>query len=311
MTKSLLYIIAFIFFLTVFISCEDILYVPDISKEEIMLVAPTNETNFYSTGVTFTWDKIDDAENYRLQIASPDFTNPVQIVLDTLISTTSFSQQLNIGKYAWRLKAVNSAYETAYKSRSFTIINNDDFQNNTPTLLIPANNLNTNISAQKLSWQTIIGATKYIVQIVDTDDILIMNDTISDSNITFTYPEGQYNWRVRASNGTEQTLFTTRSILVDYTVPNTPTLSSPVDKSTTTDKSICFKWNRTPISGSIEKDSLYIYKDSALTSLNLKKETSSSATLPLDSGTYYWFVKSFDKAGNTSDKSTVFSFTIN
>lgn len=294
-----------------FLSCEEILFVQDISTEEIKLVAPMDKANFFTTGVIFSWEKVQEAEKYHLQIAKPDFATPLQIVLDTLVSSTSFNHQLNIGKYVWRVKAINSAYETAYSSRTFTIVNNDDFQSNILTLITPVNELNTNITVQKLSWNPIIGALKYHLQISDTNNVLIKNDTVTETNINFTFTEGNYNWRVRASNGTQQTLFSSRSILVDTTVPNTPTLFSPVDKSTTTDKSISFKWTRTPISGSIEKDSIYIYTDSALTALQLKKETNSPAAATLELGIYYWFVKSFDKAGNVSAKSSVFSFTIN
>ncbi|MNY78328.1 hypothetical protein D3C86_2185280 [compost metagenome] len=72
-----------------------------------------------------------------------------------------------------------------------------------------------------------------------------------------------------------------------------------------------FEWTRGEIAGSTEKDSIYIYKDNALTTLHLKNEGVSPFSASLDLGTYYWFVKAFDEAGNVSDKSIVFSFTVN
>ncbi len=99
--------------------------------------------------------------------------------------------------------------------------------------------------------------------------------------------------------------------MVDKTAPNTPVLISPTNASTTSNTSISFQWNRTAIAGSTEKDSIYIYTNSALTTLKQKAESSSSYTATLTAGTYYWVVQAFDAAGNNSSKSTTFSFTIN
>lgn len=285
--------------------------VPDISKEEVTLIAPANNTVLFSTGVSFSWNAVKNADKYRLQIAKPNFLAPVEIILDTLIVKTSFKKQLNIGKYEWRIKAVNSGYETPYKTNAFEILNNDDFQDNTVILLTPNNNLITKNAVQKLSWQSIIGATEYQLQILDTNNEVVKEENNPATSINYTFPDGNFSWKVRASNGSKQTLYATRAIVVDTKAPNTPTLAVPADKSTTTTTSINFQYNRTPIAGSIEKDSLYVYTENALTNLKFKEQVNSPYSKTLTAGTYFWFVKSFDQAGNTSNRSTVFSFTIN
>lgn len=311
MNKSVFYkLLSFILLLALF-SCEEILFVDDISDKEITLITPANNSVLFSTGVSFSWDKIKNADKYHLQIAKPNFTSPVQIVLDTLITATTFTQQLNIGKYEWRVQAVNSAYETAYKTWSFEILNNDDFQDNTVVLLTPNNNLITKIVAQKLSWQSIIGASEYQLQIYDSNNAIIKEESTSSTSIDYTFPDGSFSWKVRASNGSKETLYTTRSILVDTKAPNTAVLSSPLNASSTTATDINFQFSRTAISGSTETDSIYVYNESALTNLNFKDKASSPYNKTLTKGTYYWYVKSFDEAGNTGEKSTVFSFTIN
>jgi hypothetical protein len=310
MHRSLQYkLLLFVIFISLF-SCEEILLEDDISKNEITLVAPANNAQFFSTGVIFSWETVPNATQYHLQIAKPDFNNTLQIVLDTILTTRTFTHQLNIGKYEWRVKALNSAYETPYKSRFFTIVSNEDFQNNTVALITPTNNYTTNRTTQNLSWQSIIGATSYQVQILDGNNSIINNQVITTTSIDYTFAQGNYNWKVRASNGTQQTLYSGRSILVDTTVPNTPILKSPNDASTTANTSINFQWNRVPILGSTEKDSIYIYTDKTLTQLKLKEEVNNSFTKILETGTYYWFMKSFDQAGNSSEKSVLFSFTI-
>lgn len=299
-----------VFFL-LFVSCEEILLVPDISEQKVSLVAPADGSVLFSTGITFNWNKIENADKYHLQIAKPNFSSPVQIILDTLVSNTNFTKQLNIGKYEWRVKGVNSGYETVYKSWSFEILNNDAFQDNTVVLISPSNNLITKNVAQKLSWQNIIGANGYHIQIQDGNNALVKEETTSSTNIDFTFPDGNYNWKVKASNGSKETLYTSRTILVDTKIPNTPVLSNPVNASTTVATDITFQFSRAPISGSKESDSIYVYNESALTNLNFKDKTSSSYNKTLPTGTYYWYVQSFDEAGNSSPKSTVFNFTIN
>jgi predicted secreted protein len=311
MNKLISYKILSIFFILIFISCEEILLVDDISEKEVFLTAPVNNAALYSTGVSFSWENVENAEKYQLQIATPNFENPLQIVLDTLVTKNSFTQQLNIGQYEWRIRAVNSGYKTAYKSRSFAIINNEDFQNNTVTLVTPSNNLTTKTAAQKLSWQTIIGATSYQIQILDKDNDIIKEETTSSAFINYTFDEGNHTWKVRASNGTQQTLYSSRSILVDTQAPNTPILSSPVNSNTAAAGDIEFKWSRTSIAGSAEKDSIYVYNGSALTNLNFKDEAVNPYNKTMAAGTYYWFVKSFDAAGNESARSIVFNFTLN
>jgi hypothetical protein len=311
MTKSILYkfLLGGCFLLVT--SCEEILFEKDISKSEVVLVAPVNNAKFFSTGVTFTWETVQETTKYKLQIAKPNFTDPLQIVLDTIIINTSFTHQLAIGEYEWRVQASNESYSTNYSSSFFTVVSNADFQSNIVVLNTPASNSITKTALQNLSWQPIMGASAYQIKVMDGNSNIINDQSVTGTSLNFTFPEGTYQWRVRATNGTQETLDSSRSILVDTTAPNTPTLTSPADKSTTTNKDVSLQWNRTPILGSTEKDSIYIYTNSTLTTLQLKKEASSPSATTLDLGIYYWFVKSFDQAGNVSDKSSVFNFTIN
>jgi hypothetical protein len=302
-------LLAFLFL--TFFSCEEIIIVKDISKSEVALVAPVNNAQFYSTGVTFTWDTLADATEYQLQIATPNFANPLQIVLDTKIKEHSFTQQLPIGNYEWRVRAINSGYSTNYSHRMVSVVSDADFQNNTLVLNTPVNNLITKKRLQNLSWQSIIGATSYQVQVYDSSNTIISDQTLTATSLNTTFTEGSFFWRVRASNGAQQTLYSSRSILVDTTVPNIPVLSSPANASTTTNTDVSFQWSRVPVTGSVEKDSIFIYTDVGLTALKLKKETSSPFATTLTLGTYYWYAKSFDEAGNSGTKSSVFSFTVN
>lgn len=307
--KKLLSILLLVLF---FSSCEEILLEDDISKETVTLLAPANNTQFYSTSVTFTWSEVQYATKYRIQIAKPNFANATEIILDTEVEETTLTQQLNVGDYEWRIKAINSSYETAFSSRNISIVSNDDFANNVVVLNNPANNLITNVVSQSFSWQNIIGATSYQFQIINNSNAIIVDESLTTNSYNHAFIDGTYTWKVRASNGADNTLYTSRPILIDTVVPNTPSLVSPANSSSSTNTNVSFSYTRTAISGSNEFDSLYVYSNSALTTLLLKDRIVSPHSETISTtGTYYWKMKSFDEAGNVSGESSVFNFIIN
>jgi hypothetical protein len=299
--------------LLVLIACEEVLLEDDISKENVHLVAPGESAHFFSTGVTFTWDPIENGTQYRIQIAKPDFENPLQIITDNVTDTTSYTTQLNVGRYEWRVQGINSGYSTSFSTRSFTVVSNEDFAGNSITLSSPNNNLVTNTPSQNLIWQPVIGATNYHFQVTDTSGgNVVYEQDVAATNFNYNFDEGNFQWRIRASNGQQNTLYASRSISIDTTTPNVPILTSPTHLTNTSDHDVTFQWTRTGVSGSSEKDSLYIYMNNTLTSLEYKNtEMPGYSTSSLANGTYYWFVKSFDAAGNSSARSSVFSFTLN
>jgi len=310
MIKRLLYLLPL---LVLFYSCDEILLEDDISDEVVKLIAPSNDAQFFSTGITFTWEPIENGTNYRIQIAKPDFDNPIQIIADNVTDTTSFTTQLNVGKYQWRVQAVNSGYKTVYSTRSFTVVSNEDFQSNSITLSSPTNNLVTKTATQNLVWQPVIGATGYHFQIIDAaSNTMTFEEDVANTSYNYTFTEGSYQWKIRATNGDQNTLYASRNILVDVTPPNTPILTLPADVTNTSDSDITFQWARAAIAGSLETDTIYIYSEKELINLIYSNiETSPYITSSLTAGTYFWYVKSTDAAGNTSQQSAVFSFTLN
>jgi len=115
--KKIFLILTFWFF----ISCDDIIEVEDISGSTISILAPVDGSLLTDTEVIFSWNTIQDAERYKLQIATPNFETATQIILDTTITTSNFIKTLDIGNYEWRIRAENSDYQTIYTTQSFTI----------------------------------------------------------------------------------------------------------------------------------------------------------------------------------------------
>jgi len=211
--------------------CEDILEVPDISNATVVILAPMDSSVVTTNAVGFNWEKVEEATAYRVQIATPDFENTVQIVLDSIVVedtlgnlATRIDQELVNGTYTWRVRAQNSDYETVYTVSSFQ---------------------------------------------VDGDDEL------------------------------------------DVTPPNTPQLAAPANGASLSQSSVSFTWTREDIAGTAERDSIYIFSDESLTNLTTKAlGANKTYTTSLTSGTFYWYVRAFDAAGNQSDPSSTFNFTI-
>ena len=103
------------------LSCDDIIKVEDISNKTVTLLAPTNEAVLDTTDLIFSWQAVEDAQNYHIQIAIPSFAEALQIVKDSTVASTSFSTTLEANDYQWRVKAENSGFETPYTTQSFTI----------------------------------------------------------------------------------------------------------------------------------------------------------------------------------------------
>ena len=127
MKEKLILRLSALFTSFLFISCEEIVLEDDISEEEIFLVAPQDNAQFNTTTVNLNWEAVQYAKKYHIQIAKPNFDAPTQILVDTEVTTLSYTAQLNIGTYQWRVQAISGSTSTPYKTRTITIANNSNF----------------------------------------------------------------------------------------------------------------------------------------------------------------------------------------
>ncbi len=109
--------------LLLIVSCQEIINEENISNDTIQLLAPGNNSVLATNQkISFNWQPLTGASDYRLQVATPNFTTANQIVLDTLISGNAFAvDSLAAKSYEWRVKGQNSAFETGYTSNHFTV----------------------------------------------------------------------------------------------------------------------------------------------------------------------------------------------
>lgn len=119
--------IACLMLLVFIVSCEELLEVTDISEQSVELLAPLEGTSVNDSLVNFTWNGVEEANAYHIQVATPDFDNASQLVLDSIIvldSTffgTKASKALLNGSYEWRVKGMNSDFETPFSLSAFTV----------------------------------------------------------------------------------------------------------------------------------------------------------------------------------------------
>ncbi|GAA4276408.1 fibronectin type III domain-containing protein [Aquimarina mytili] len=312
MKKLSIYLIGLcISFCTLF-SCEEVLFEEDLTDKRIVLIAPTDSTTVRNTSVAFSWEAVDLATNYRLQVAQPNFENASQVVLDTTIVATSFTASLLKNEYQWRVRAQNPGSVTPYTTAMFTVIESEDFSSTEVILIAPMENEITNTANVDLQWQSITDAKTYRIQLLNNSDQVIQEEATTTTSISVTFPEGVTKWQVRAENDTQSTLYTTRTLTLDSMAPNQPVAVTPANNATQSDTVVSFSWTREAVAGTTEIDSIYVYKDVALTELATKDEVTSPSDITLETGTtYFWFIKAFDQAGNESDPSDVSRFTIN
>lgn len=293
-------------------SCTPDFIEPNISGKSIQLLAPANGTQTGTETQTFWWTALTGAEQYNLEIVQGTFTAPTQLVLDTNVTTNKFTITLSPGKYQWRVEGINNGGNTPYSTFGLTIDTNTNMATQIIVLVSPANNSWSNRLVNIFKWDSIVGATSYMLQVINQANLVMVIDTIVKREpISLSLPaDGKYTWQVRAQNNASNSPYTSYTIGIDTTTPAIPVLLDPRNDSLTLTTHFTLSWTKTSPPFSPVLDSLYIYSNSNMTSIIKDTLTSlSSYSDTLVAGTYYWRVRAIDAAGNKSSYSSLFSFT--
>ena len=182
--------------------------------------------------------------------------------------------------------------------------------------LLTSNNFLTNDDTPVLNWGTVDFGYAYDIQI-DNDRRFgspeyTANDVQPNHTVTTNLPDGRYYWRVRGTNpGGDGAWSSSRKFTVDTIPTDAPELRSPKDDSTQSNLRPNFLWRR-PRGGyefqiQIDNDNSFASPVIDWTGRKSRYRPSS----PLEQGTYYWRVRSYDKAGNVSGWSDVFTVIFN
>ncbi|MEM6685018.1 MAG: hypothetical protein AAF617_04400, partial [Bacteroidota bacterium] len=218
--KTYIFSIAIIFML---VSCSEIIEVPDITNDTVNLVAPADNTTVNTATLALSWETVENADNYQVQIARPDFENILELELDSTVTENSISVNLEAGNsYQWRVRAKNSDYTTAYTTYSFNsdAVETVDISNDIVTLIAPADTITLAVTSFTLSWETVANAENYRIQIArpNFENILQLelDTTTTENSISVDLEAGNtYQWRVRAQNSDYTTSYSTFTLTLE------------------------------------------------------------------------------------------------
>lgn len=313
-------ILFFVLFLSaVMVSCEPDFIEDDLAGKTVTILAPADDDTVSVSTPLFWWNEISGARSYRIQIVSPDFYAPQQLLYDTAVAADRFNPTLVPGNsYEWRIRPENGSSEGAWVTRTLTVDSSVSLSNQIVIITLPSSNgTATASSTVSFSWNGMNGATLYRVEITNTiSGANVVATTTTLANYTTTLAQGTYEFRVRAENSASFTAWATRIFSVDQVAPTTPVLVFPADDAfyASAPSSIVFDWSS---STDANTDSLEISTDSTFAS-GIMLQVSLSASqgsytwnAVQASTTYFWRVRSIDLAGNRSNYTSAFKFIVN
>lgn len=283
-------------------SCEDI-FEPDIAGARLQLLLPAEKGQVANASVALSWEKLDGARSYKVQLASPSFSGPTDMYLDTIVTRNFLVVPLQPGNYAWRVKAMNAGYETAFSERTFSVDTSSNLSGSQVRLLLPLHGSATNKTHVEFAWEPVAQAERYLVEFLGG---MSFDTVLYGSRFHKILPPvtATYSWRVTALNVTGLTVSPTRSFSTDYTAPVAPELLFPRTDTTVFHWPVTLKWKWA--ADDVAYDSLYLYTADRTTLVpSFPKRMSSlyhnlTQNNSMVPGEYYWAVKSIDQAGNTS-----------
>jgi hypothetical protein len=291
------------YFLTVLVlisACTKEFVEPNLEKKNITVLSPPDRYHSTALTNTFWWDEVDGATGYRLQIVDSNFNYIMSLVLDSLITTDQFPFTLSPGTYQWRVRAENSSTYTDYSAvRTLYIDSTPNLANQTIVLVSPSNNSYTNQLTNTFKWNSLPAASDYRFQLINMLNSALITDVIvQPDSFSYTLPQGQFKWQVRAQNSSSNSPYFSRIINIDTAPPGAPVLNSPADGSTQINP-VALSWS-SDVSG--VGDSVFVYADSLYVT-TLASVFTSNLTFNytgVSTQHYFWRVKTVDNAGNWS-----------
>lgn len=310
-------ILALISFIIIY-ACDDILE-EDITNDFIQIISPLEGTVIEGNTVQFSWQALEGADDYKIQIIK---SNQVYEV-DSLVTTNAFVYTLSEGSYKWRIRGENFAYQTAFNFPvNFTVEETEDLTNQTISLSTPSIDFYTNNTSITCTWNAISFADSYSFELIKNlngEETIFQEVAITGTSLSIDAgllnEDSEYIWKVKAINTTSETPFAERSFFVDTEIPSQPTLSLPADQDTVEPSLVTFNWTNGSDSGNIQStitNTLEISTDVNFGTIIFSTETENNSTSYEfeTANTYYWRVKGIDAASNESDYSTVRSIVV-
>lgn len=261
---------------------------------------------------TFTWNKVENAVRYALQIYT-DSTGPVNLAFNNLLDTTYTVEGYldSATTYYWRVIASHQ-FDGKTNPGVFRFRTFDAGALKAPTLLSPKDNtVDLDISTY-LTWEKEDNADSYEFQYSENSDFSTSTQGIvtgTSKQLTPLKYGTQYFWRVRTKRGVSLSDWSTEWSFTTMQKPSIdpPVLISPADEKVDVSTTPFLTWQ------AVTDATKYTYEYATKPDFSdggFGSTTSTSAGLKgLDYNTvYFWRVK-VEKGGELSSWSKVWSFT--
>jgi len=178
---------------------------PDLSGQEVVLESPSDNKATSDSLITFKWYELYNAEDYRLEIRTPDWDGQGAIN-PQIIDGTEYTVYLEENFYTWGIQAQNSTSGSSFTTRDLIV---DRTAPNKPVLLEPddeevINDSTLTNSTITFQWKRGMNSGSAIHDSLylysdSTLTVLEYSEYLSDTVFSYEMDEaGDYYWFVRS-----------------------------------------------------------------------------------------------------------------
>ncbi len=293
-------IISLVILAALLIGCDDI-FEEDLTNQSVVLLNPVEQASLKNTNVNFLWEQMEGANAYNIQLVKGSFAMPEAYLLDSTVTDNRYEIDLLVGKYEWKVAALNASSISKYIQRTFTI-DTSGISDQTVTVYTPEDSSYQNTLHIQCSWQPLTDALFYEIQLdlLGTDTVTLTKQQLiaTETQLSTTY-EGWHTFKVFGlSENLNPSIPTTHKILVDTTTPKNSVITS-ILTDTITDETLLIEWDQYSDVGSPIYDSIFLYSDSALITAQ-KTNFDFYRTPALPKGNLKFKIATYDVAGNRS-----------
>lgn len=215
-----------------------------------VLTYPGNNVNITGDRVTFEWNPVPGADRYELLV---EYVTPGGAVFKRVNVGNAFAYRVTEfpddgSQFRWSVRAGNANGWGAFTTPYRTFINGSPFSS--PVLQTPAAYSTQSGTSITFSWDSVVKATRYNLEIVDVRTGVVKNNEFPTTNSAAItgFPDNgsEFKWRVRAGDNTNWGAWSAYRYFINETItantPTAPSLLSPAINATAATETIEFSW---------------------------------------------------------------------
>jgi V8-like Glu-specific endopeptidase len=211
--------------------------------DQPVLSSPANLAGTRDTTPTLGWKSAKTAKQYHLQVAEDlDFAVAhveVEVTVTGRTYTVPAVDALDYGVHYWRVQAADALDNWGDWSTPFQFA--------LTNMLSPKDGATTTSLRPTFSWAAVTGAVVYNFELADNPNFIGPVETFSGPNRSFRpatpLAAGPYYWHVNVDGGDWMPTWT---LVITPAKPGRPALSSPANRSITSDNTPTFGWLSEP-----------------------------------------------------------------